>query len=183
VTVVLPAPAVAAPAGLPTADRMREALLTLDELPYGLVAGEAGQGSGDSDFVAWDRCSGADAPENSVEYVHAMFAGGKGEDGVVIAMMIGATGADHGPAVVKSVAEEVDECWELMDPLAIPAYGDASTGAVSAPALGESQWYAAVIAEGDVLAYLTVDGLDRPAFTGIAETFAGKLEQNFATPA
>ncbi|MDI6097394.1 hypothetical protein QLQ12_02105 [Actinoplanes sp. NEAU-A12] len=189
VTFGLSAPAAAAPGEPPSADRMRKALLTVDDLPDGMTAGETGTGRGDNDFSAWNRCKGPQPPAgNDVEYVHAAFSAG-GPEAASVQTMIGATGSETGRAVVASRADELQRCPAGMTRWPLPRLGDASVtvvlGSASAKDLfgsGEDRTKgvrAAVIAQGDVLAYIVGSELGEAEFTRILQAGARRLARHF----
>lgn len=179
------APAAAAPAGLPGPEQLRQALLTVADLPPGLTLVDSSSGAtDDSDFADWDRCGVSRAPEVAVAYAAVEFGtAGRGED-VSISLMIGATGAATGRAIVAANAIEADGC-PGVDPAEqairrepMPAFGDASLG-VTFPT-GESRRPRGVlIAQGDVLTYLVATGLDRLTFAALARTCADRLARHF----
>lgn len=198
-------PAAASPGGLPSADRMRPALLTAGELPAGLTAAGTGEDRGDRDFSAGDRCGDRPVPDNEVVSVHTEFLssddgddGDEGDDGakgdkgsngadargpgaVSLQMMIGATGARQALAVVAAIADQVERCpgTAEMTRWPLPPFGAASIGVVFGGSAEPGGLRGAVIAEGDVLAYITATGLGEREMARIVEVGAAKLARHF----
>jgi hypothetical protein len=179
------APAAAAPAGLPSVEQLRQALLTVADMPAGLTLVDSRSGEiRDRDFTAGDRCAGSHEPGEAVTFAAVSFGtAGRGADASVD-LMVGATGAENARSIVAATATELDGCPgaeaqpQLIEREPMPALGDASLGV--SIATGESRRIRGVlIAQGQVLAYAITSGLDEPASAGIAKTFADRLARHF----